>query len=494
MRSLAATCIAVALSCHSVPAVAQIPGTPADPPAAQPAQAPTPYKFTPFVRNWTRVESWSFFEPPPGGADPDYTTIANRLYAGVRHSGPRHEVIGAVQYVQFGGLPDDAIGPGPLGTGATYYQHNQRSDSRGVYLRMLNLQVKQVVPRVDVRGGRMGYASGAEAPSGDASIEAVKRLRLDSRLVGEFEWSMYQRAFDGARVDWTPGGVHATFAALWPTQGGFEEHAGASLRDVRVLGGAVTTKPSQPLQKTELQAFAFHYRDTRPVTSVPDNTGRTAAAADVSIMTFGASSVTAYPIRSGRVDALMWVALQLGDWYDDPHSGLAFALEGGHQWTAWAGRPWVRGGWNHASGDDDPSDDDHETFFPVLPTIRKYSQSATYSTMNLDDVFVQVVARPHERVGVRGDVHWLRLSENADLWYVGSGATRRTGSIFGYAGRRSGGEHWLGTAVEGSADWTITPRWSLNGYLGWIAGGDVVRASFARDRLTFFYFENVLQF
>jgi hypothetical protein len=114
--------------------------------------------------------------------------------------------------------------------------------------------------------------------------------------------------------------------------------------------------------------------------------------------------------------------------------------------------------------------------------------------MNLDDRFAQVIARPHQTITVRGDVHWLRLAEPADLWYAGSGATQRRGTIFGYAGRRSGGSTSFGTALEGSADWTITPHWSINAYLGWIRGSDVVRASFAGDRLTFAYFENVLQF
>jgi hypothetical protein len=130
----------------------------------------------------------------------------------------------------------------------------------------------------------------------------------------------------------------------------------------------------------------------------------------------------------------------------------------------------------------------------MLPTVRKYSLSATYSTMNLDDKFLQVIARPSTRVTLRGDLHWLDLAEAADLWYVGSGATQRSGTIFGYAGRRSGGAESFGTVLEGSADWTISPRWSVNGYLGWIRGGDVVRATFAGDRLTFAYLENVFQF
>jgi hypothetical protein len=459
------------------------------------AGPPPKYTFAPFVRNWTRVETWSFFEPRPGGGDPDYTTFANRLLAGIRHTGPRYEAIAALQYVQFAGLPDDAIGPGPLGTGATYFDHNRRSDSRGVYLRLLNVQVKRILPGLDVRGGRMAYASGAEIASGDPGIEAVKRMRLDSRLVGEFEWSMYQRTFDGARIDWSNGrALQATAVALWPTQGGFEEGAGRTMTAVRVVGGTFGARPSKQSKRPELQAFAYNYRDTRDVAARPDNSGKGAAAVHVDITTFGASLVGAYAISTGRVDVLVWAAGQRGDWYGDDHGAAAFAVEGGYQWLAVPGSPWVRAGWNRASGDENGADGDHGTFFPMLPTGRKYSLSATYATMNLDDRFVQIVARPHQRVSVRGDVRWLRLAEPADLWYVGSGATQRRGTIFGYAGRRSGGATSLGTALEASADWTITPRWSINGYVGWIRGGDVVRASFAEDRLTFAYFEQVLQF
>lgn len=453
------------------------------------------YTFTTFVRNWTRVEAWSFFEPRPGGGDPDYTTFANRLFAGIRHTGPRHEAIAALQYVQFAGLPEASIGPGPLGTGAAYFDHNRRSDSRGIYVRLANLQVRRILPGLDIRGGRMAYTSGAEITSGDPGVESVKRMRLDSRLVGEFEWSMYQRTYDGIRGDWSNGrALQGTGVALWPTQGGFEEGAGRTMTAVRVLGGTFGARASKPVRRPDLQAFIYNYRDTRAVAARPDNSGRGASTVDVDITTFGGTIVGAYSTGSGRTDILLWLAAQRGDWYGDSHSALAFAAEAGYQWPGVPGTPWVRVGWNRASGDEDGADGEHGTFFPMLPTVRKYSLSATYATMNLDDRFAQVIARPHPTVTVRGDVHWLRLAEPADLWYAGSGATQRRGTIFGYAGRRSGGSTSFGTALEGSADWTITPHWSINAYLGWIRGSDVVRASFAGDRLTFAYFENVLQF
>ena len=104
----------------------------------------------------------------------------------------------------------------------------------------------------------MGYTSGAEAPSGVAKIETVKRQRLDARLVGEFEWSIYQRVFDGVRLDVTRPRWKATGVAFLPTQGGFARAAGTTMRDVAVGGVTLSSRPaSGPGGRTQLQAFGW---------------------------------------------------------------------------------------------------------------------------------------------------------------------------------------------------------------------------------------------
>ena len=130
----------------------------------------------------------------------------------------------------------------------------------------------------------------------------------------------------------------------------------------------------------------------------------------------------------------------------------------------------------------------------MLPTVRRYALSTAYSTMNLRDGFVQVALQPRDRLSIRLDLHRLSLADAADRWYTGSGATSRNALFFGYTGRRSFGATPLGTIVEGTADVRITRNWSVNGYAGWMRGGDVVRRLFAGDRLMFGYVENVLAF
>ena len=447
------------------------------------------------LRNWTRAELWRFFEPPPGGGNHEYVYAANRFQFGLYRTRPRYDVSGALQYVQFGGLPNNATGPGPLGLGAAYFAHAGRSNSHQVYLRYLNLRLKELLPGVSLQVGRMPYSSGGESASGDPKIETVKRQRVDARLIGEFEWSLYQRAYDGVRADLTRPRWATTAVVLHPTQGGFEDAAGLMINDVTVAVGSITAKPSAVIPRTDWQAFIIRYIDSREVSVRPDNSGRSASAVDLAINTFGTTLVAASVPHDGHQwDGLLWIIGQSGWWYGQSHRAYSMAAEGGHHWSAAPWRPWVRVGLLRASGDDNPTDDRHGTFFQMLPTVRRYAQSASHSQMNQREVFVQALARPREAMGLRVDVHRLRLATARDLWYFGSGATQGRGPLFGFSTRPSNGSTDLGTSFEVSMDYALSPRWSLNAYLGILRGGHVVRRTFASSTMTFGYVENVVQF
>ena len=438
---------------------------------------------------------WRFFEPPSGGGNNDYAFAANRLFGAVQHTTPAFDFTAALQYVQFGGLPSDAVGPGPLGTGAVYYTHAGRPDSHQLYLRYANVRLKRLVPSTSIEIGRMPYSSGGEAVSGNPKIESVKLQRVAARLIGEFEWSIYQRAYDGARIDTTRGSWTGTGFAFHPTQGGFEDAAGLMMPDVTVVGGAATMKSAGLMPSVQYQAFVYRYRDTRHVTQRPDNTGRSASSVDVGINTFGGTLIVAPPVEHGRQwDGLAWIAAQSGSWYELRHRAASVAIEGGHQWVMSRWQPWLRGGYLYASGDGDASDSRHGTFFEMLPTVRRYAQTALYSQMNNTDLFAQLIVKPLQNLNMRFDWHRVGLASSRDEWYYGSGATQQHGSIFGFATRPSFGATHLATIRDGSVDYAISPHWSVNGYLAVGRAGGVVTPAFVGHTLTFAYLENVLQF
>jgi hypothetical protein len=364
-----------------------------------------------------------------------------------------------------------------------------------VYLRYANVRLKRLLPRTAIQIGRMPFGSGGEAASGNPKIEAVKLQRVTARLIGEFEWSIYQRAYDGVRADVANGRWTATGFAFHPTQGGFEDAAGLMMPDVTVLGAAATVRSAASSPAMQYQVFSYRYRDTRAVTQRPDNTGRSAPAADIGINTFGATLLAApQPQRGRQWDGVVWAAVQTGAWYEQPHRAASVAADAGYQWIAARWQPWLRGGYFYASGDRDPADGRHGTFFEMLPTVRRYAQSALYSQMNNTDLFAQLLARPNQKIGLRIDWHRVGLASSRDGWYFGSGATQQHGSIFGFATRPSFGARHLATIGEVSADYAITPHWSVTGYVVAGQGGGVVTPAFAGRTLVFSYVENVLQF
>ncbi|MDP2053485.1 MAG: alginate export family protein [Acidobacteriota bacterium] len=457
-------------------------------------KAQEPPVVTASVSNLTRAESWSFFDPYPAAAtdqlvgNPDYTFIGDRAELGVRVDGRRFDLGGAFNYVRLENVPTGAIGPGGLGVGAFYFAATGLSYSYQLYLSELFLRVSGGDDRSSVTLGRMSFASGAEFAADSPSLDQLKRERLHSRLLGNFEWSYYQRRFDGARLDIARPEWHVTAAALVPTQGGFEESTNLSMPNVQVATASYTRKGAG-----EWQVFGTLYRDRRDMAAVVDNTLSPDRPVDVTIAALGGSRVRVTPTRRGELDTVFWGAVETGDWYGQSHRAASVAAEVGHRWSNAAGRPWLRAGYLWSSGDGDPADDRHGTFFQMLPSSRKYSLSATYAQMNLTDAFVQAAFEPRG-VKTRIEVHAVGLASGQDLWYQGSGATASTGRYFGFSGRAAGGQSRLGTVLEGAVDVPLKRYWSVNGYVGTMSGGGVVKHSFSGTRLTFWYLENVIRF
>ena len=451
------------------------------------------------ISNVTRVESWRYFQPkidplalpapgtaPPG--DPDYTFLGDRAELGVRVEGSRFDFAGAFNYIRIERLPENAIGPGGLGSGAFYFAATSVPYSYQLYFGELTGRVKSS-SGTSLTIGRMPFSSGGEVRSGSLALQNVKALRLQSRLIGNFEWSYYQRRYDGARFDVDRPHWHFNLSAFVPTQGGFEESANLSMPRVQVAASSFALKSSN----VEWQGFGYLYRDRRQRAAVVDNTFSLDRPVNVTIGTVGGAYVRMLPRRTGEYDLVGWVAAQTGDWYGRSHRAASVAVEAGHKWTRAPLRPWLRGGYLWASGDGNGEDNRHGTFFQMLPSSRKYALSAAYSQMNLSDAFAQLLFEPRG-LRARIEVHALHLASGADLWYAGSGATASTGRFFGFAGRAAGGETSLGTVLEGTLDVPIRKHWSVNGYAGTMSAGPVVRNWFTNRRLTFFYLENVVRF
>ena len=474
------------------------------------------------ISNVTRVESWSYFQPfvdrrassdvaqdkPPPRSDPlgnpNYTFVGDRAELGVRVAGSRFDLGGAFSYVRLENLPTRAIGPGGLGAGAFYFAATGVRYSYQLYLGELTVKMKSATGGAAVTLGRMPFASGGEYVGTSPSLERLKSERLHSRLIGNFEWSFYQRRFDGARIDIDRTRWHVTASAFVPTQGGYEESTNLSMPKVQVATASITRKEgtlTASSARSTAQAFAYIYRDRRGEAATVDNMFSLNRRVNITIATLGGSHARLTPTRAGEIDTVAWAAVQTGDWYGQHHQAASVAIEAGHRWTAPSYRPWVRAGYLWASGDRSAEDDRHGTFFQMLPSSRKYALSSVYTQMNLSDAFAQLQIEPRWLLA-RIELHALHLASGADLWYQGSGATANRGRFFGFSGRiahpstalRTSGPVALGSVLEGTIDVPIRTFWSINGYAGVMSAGAAVRPQFTSKPLTLWAVENVIRF
>ena len=194
----------------------------------------------------------------------------------------------------------------------------------------------------------------------------------------------------------------------------------------------------------------------------------------------------------GKADVLGWAAGQLGAWQALDQRAWAYALEAGYQLTGLWARPWTRLGFFRGSGDPDPKDDVHETFFQILPTSRQYAQFPFYNMMNNQDTFAQLLLQPHRSLGVRTEFHWLRLVEGKDFLYSSGGATKD--DFFGFGGVPANGEHQIGYLADIAFTWKPTDLLTFYAYYGHAFGGDVVRQSFAGREANYAYVESTVAF
>jgi alginate export protein len=435
-----------------------------------------------------RGEFMDWFGPPgtvaPAGAK-RYGFFANQLRAGVRVTLPHAQLTVEAQDTRLVNLPDDAtLAPphGSLGPGAIYFLNTHDTSQGETFL-------KQGFATLRGRGftaklGRFEYRDGAETTPGDATLAFLKRSRINERLIGTFDFTHVTRSFDGGVLSYDAPGWNATAMGARPTRGGFEVSANRELDGVSLAGLALTAKhlPFAGAPPSDLRLFYFYCEDRRNEPLRIDNRALGLRQADrdaIFVHTIGGHAVTAAELGPGVLDGLVWAAGQAGEWGQLDHLAWAGAVELGYQLPSVPLKPWLRIGYDASSGDTDPTDGDHGTFFQMLPTARVYAQLPFFNLMNNQDLFAQLILRPHERVTIRTDYHWLSLTERDDLWYAGGGATNA--KIFGFSGSPSGGHRELAHLVDLSATVSLHPYLSLGLYYGHAFGRSVVSTSFPDD-------------
>ena len=421
-----------------------------------------------------RGEMWDWFDTSL--ADPNYNYFASLLRLSL--SQEREKWDWQVEFAQplLANLPKQSIARAPqgqLGLGASYFAANVDSTPLNLFLKQGFVRVKGIFgdKPSSLRIGRFEFVDGAETSPKDTTLAVLKRDRIAHRLIGNFGFSHVGRSFDGVQyVRGTPS-TNITLLAARATSGVFQVNGWGEL-DTDILYGALTRTVGKEFSG-EWRAFALSYHDGRSVLKI-DNRPSAARAADhrnIRVTSVGGHYLQAVATTAGALDALLWGVGQFGHWGMLDHRAAAFALEAGFQ-PKLRFKPWLRLGYSYSTGDGNPNDGTHQTFFQVLPTPRIYARFPFYNLMNNQDAFTELILRPHAKWTVRADAHTLRLSNKNDLWYVGGGAFQQT--TFGYVGRPSNGSQSLANVYDISVDHQVNAHLVLTGYYAGATGRTVV--------------------
>jgi hypothetical protein len=434
----------------------------------------------------SRVETWNWFEPSTG--DNKYGYSGNLLRFGFSQNRESWDWNAEFAVPFLLGLPANPIGPGAqgaLGFGANYLTANSRDQNTAMIF------PKQIYVRFTQFGsskahmlklGRFEFLDGSETVPKNVSLAAIKRDRVNARLLGNFSFSDVTRSFDGMQYSYTKPRGNFTFVGAVPTRGVFQTD-GWGWNQVAFGYASFTAPWGKRAHSAETRFFALYYDDWRGVLKTDNRPApvRSADPSGVKLYTFGGHSLHAVTTKAATLDFLLWGAVQTGRWGLQDQMSHAIDIEAGIQPQILPKlKPWFRGGFSDGSGDSNPNDNQHETFFQVLPTPRPFARFPFFNMMNNRDTFGILILRPQAKITTSSEFHALRLSNASDLWYAGGGVFQPW--TFGYTGRATGGKQSLANLYDTSVEYRMNRRVTLTGYLGYAQGLAAMEAIYPKGK------------
>lgn len=324
----------------------------------------------------TRLEGWQWFG---GHGETDYAFPGSIFRISFTHQSALLDWQLELEAPVLLGLPQNAVGPGAqgqFGLGAAYWLANRgKQNATMLFPAQGFLRFKKLFGRQSdtLRVGRFQFADGGEVTPKDATIAAVKTSRVNQRLIGTFTFTHVQRGFYGIHYQHDTPKLNWTVVGSFPTRGVFQTD-GWGLMKTAFAYASVTRQLPAARESTEWRLFEIYYDDWRGVLKSDNRpiTARQADLAPIRVGTVGGHFLNSAHIGSATTDLLFWSALQFGRWGSLGQRAASLDIEAGLQPDILASvKPWIRAGYSYSSGDSNPGDSTHGTFFQILPTPRQ---------------------------------------------------------------------------------------------------------------------------
>jgi len=448
----------------------------------------------------SRVYAWDWFQPTSGNNNYQFSgNILRVSFSENRRTWQWNAELAAPFLLA---LPQDSTGTGPqqgaLGFGSNYLTANQGDRNNAmVFPRQLYVEFDRLNgEKGHLKLGRFTFLDGSELAPKNATLATLKRDRVTQRLLGDFGFSDIGRSFDGLHYSYSSSSSdNVTIIAAVPTRGVFQVD-GWGWNRVGFGYAAYTRDWGRGRHTADTRLFLIEYDDWRHVLKTDNRplADRRGDTDNIRIDTFGGHTLHALETSAGTFNLMLWGAAQTGRWGFQRQRAGAIDAEAGVQPKFLPKlKPWLRGGFTWGSGDGNPKDNTHRTFFQLLPTPRPYARFPFFNMMNTEDAFGALILRPHAKVTVSSEFHSLRLSKANDLWYSGGGVFQPW--TFGYSGRSTSGRRSLGNLYDTSLEYRMNRNLTLTGYFGYTQGLGVMGQIYPQGKnAQFGYLEGLYRF
>jgi hypothetical protein len=443
-----------------------------------------------------RGYAWDWFTPTSGENQYQYPGNMFRMSFCTIRRGTELNIEFAVPFMF--ALPTNAVGTGPqqgaLGLGSNYFSANNGNRNPAmIFPRQLYAKFKVAGNKNNtVQVGRFTFLDGSELTPKDETLAALKRERILQRLLGDFTFSDVGRSFDGVHYSYSSSeSNNLTLIAAVATRGVFQVD-GWGWNRTGFAYAAYTKDWGTGHHAADTRAFVIEYDDWRGVLKTDNQPTPLSAAntGNIVINTFGGHSIHAFDTNSGTINFVIWGVGQTGRWGDQKQRSAAVVAEAGFQPKMPRLKPWIRGGYTWGSGDGNPLDNTHGTFFQLLPTPRPYARFPFFNMMNNADLYGALILRPNSKVTIWSQFDSLRLANRNDLWYSGGGVFQPW--TFGYTGRSASGSRSLANLYDTSVEYRENRKLTYTGYFAHAQGLAVMEQIYPKGKNGNFGYVEVL--
>lgn len=332
----------------------------------------------------------------------------------------------------------------------------------------------------------------------------------DERLIGGFDWNNIGRTFDAAKLHiqqelwWAD-----LFAAsvVVPERGSYNQsdlfNGNETDRD-QVFSGLYVSTTAIPIQTTDVYLLHLHENTSRfaalpnndtnfftlgfRVKSKPGAFARTEAQPDGKSTADGKSIPAPAPApKAIGFDYDAEVAFQRGEVRGldltaaAVHAGVGYTFD-----YAW--KPRIGAEYNFASGDENPLDEDIETFQNLFPTNHKfYGYMDLFSWQNMQNPALTFRFSPLKNVTVGLDAHAFWVVSNEDSWYRANGVTA-------VRPLNREADSYAGSELDLTITWKPVKQLALLFGYSHFWAGDYLKATGASDDADFGYIQAELSF